>query len=185
MLSDRDLAGWRIAGSGGFRAVAEGVIESHGGPGLFWYANQAYDDFVLTVEWRLASRDANSGVFVRCPPLVDSVRPAIERGYEVQIDDRGFNPSNLTCGSALHTSGAIYQLAPAMGRYSRSIGEWNQFEICAQGSAINVTLNGARVSRLQHGTRERRGHIALQCHHEGSTVQFRGLQVGPLDSGGA
>src|SRR5437763_5860919 len=66
LLTPVHLPGWRMAGGGGFRAVSDGVIESFGGPGLFWYANDVFDNFVLTIEWRLNSLHDNSGVFLRC-----------------------------------------------------------------------------------------------------------------------
>jgi Domain of Unknown Function (DUF1080) len=172
------MAGWRMAGPGGFRWTAAGdALESFGGSGLLWYADEVVEDFVLRVEWRVTRPEDNSGVFLRCPPLADDPRPAIERGYEVQIDDRGLDPETGRLGSPLHLTGAIYRLAPATGPASRPLGEWNAFEITARGAGIAVRLNGAEVSRLEGAARDPRGHIGLQNHHEGSAVQFRGLGV--------
>lgn len=180
-LFSRDLSGWRMAGQGGFRWVADDTIESHGGSGLLWYADQIYENFILRVQWRVTARDDNSGVFVRCPPLQDDPAPAISRGYEIQIDDRGYDPQRKVEGSDLHLTGAVYKLAPAHALYSREVGQWNAFEIVARGGLIEVTLNGAQASRLTDASREPRGHIALQAHHEGSRVQFRELQVRRLE----
>jgi hypothetical protein len=174
-----DLAGWRMAGPGGFRRVSDGVIESHGGSGLFWYVAEVFEDFVLEVEWRVTREEDNSGVFIRCPPLGDSPQPAIEQGYEIQIDDRGVDPERDRLDSPLHLTGAVYKLAPALRRASRPLGEWNVFEITAQGPTIAITLNGEHVSRLENASRNSRGHIGLQNHHEGSAVQFRALRVRP------
>jgi hypothetical protein len=175
-----NLDGWCMAGPGGFRSLPHGVIESYGGRGLFWYADEAFEDFVLSVEWRTALPEDNSGVFVRAPQLSDDPQPAIERGYEVQIDDRGFDPAANVAGSALHLTGAIYKLAPAVRRLSRPIGEWNHFEITARGPTLGIRLNGEEVSRLETASRDPRGHIGLQNHHEGSAVRFRDLRVLPL-----
>jgi 3-keto-disaccharide hydrolase len=172
-----DHAGWRMAGPGGFRRLPDGIVESYGGPGLFWYAHEAFEDFVLSVAWRITRPDDNSGVFLRFPPLSDSPQPAIERGYEVQIDDRGLDPKRNVFGSAFHLTGAIYQLAPAVRRCSRAAGEWNFFEITARGATLAVKLNGQEISILENASREPRGHIGLQNHHNGSTVQFRDLYV--------
>jgi hypothetical protein len=157
-----ERSGWRMAGRGGFRRLPNGIVESYG------------------VEWRIAREDDNSGVFLRCPPLGNDIGPAIERGYEIQIDDRGFDPQRRALGSFLHMSGAVYRLAPARQRCSRPLGEWNLFEITARGPAIMVKLNGEEVSLLENAARERRGHVALQAHHEGSACQFRELLVEPL-----
>jgi len=172
-----DLQDWRMAGPGGFRRLDDGGIESHGGSGLFWYAAAVFDDFRLAVEWRISHETDNSGIFLRIPPLTSSPQPAIERGYEVQIDERGVNPAASKQDDPLHLTGAIYRLAPALRRASRGIGEWNRFEILAQGFEIDVTLNGVEVSRLTTALRRRGGHIALQNHHDGSTVQFRKLEI--------
>ena len=176
-----DLAGWRMAGPGGFRRLADGGIESFGGSGLFWYAEEAFENFSLSVMWRITRAEDNSGVFLRIPPLTDTPQPAIERGYEVQIDDRGRDPQRQVLGSALHLTGAIYRLAPAVRHCSRPVGEWNVFDIVARGSSIAVALNGEAVSRLDGASREPRGHVGLQNHHEGSAVQFRQLRVTPLE----
>jgi hypothetical protein len=136
-----------------------------------------FEDFVLSVAWRITQPEDNSGVFLRFPTLSDSPQPAIERGYEVQIDDRGFDPKRNGFGNAFHLTGAIYQLAPAVGRCSRPAGEWNLFEITARGPTLAVKLNGAEVSLLKKASREPRGHIGLQNHHDGSAVQFRDLHV--------
>jgi Domain of Unknown Function (DUF1080) len=114
---------------------------------------------------------------LRSPPLADSPEPAIERGYEVQIDDRGYDPEAHVVDSPLHLTGAIYRLAPAKRRCSRRIGEWNVFEVSAIGSSISVALNGEQVSTLENASREPHGHVGLQNHHPGSAVQFRDLLI--------
>jgi hypothetical protein len=44
-----------------------------------------------------------------------------------------------------------------------------------------VVLNGTKTARLTRDLgRRRSGHIALQCHHPGSRVQFRRLLIEPL-----
>jgi hypothetical protein len=180
LLSD-DLAGWKMAGKGGFRPLGNAVVESHGGPGLFWYAHEIYENFVLKIEWRTMVGDANSGVFLRCPPLADDPQPAIDRGYEIQIDDCGVDHEHDRTFSPLHITGAIYKLAPARIVTSRGAALWNEFEITARGGTIEVVLNGEQVSQLTNASREPRGHIGLQAHHEGSNVQFRNLQVRRLE----
>jgi hypothetical protein len=174
------LAGWHMAGAGGFRA-AEAAVESFGGPGLLWYADEVFTDFVLALEWRTTTAEDNSGVFIRCPALRDGdIRPAIAEGYEVQIDERGLDPESGQSDSPLHLTGAIYRLAPAAARASWPMGAWNLFEITAQGGDLSVALNGVEVSRLTGGTRRRSGHLALQAHHDGSAVQFRRVEIAPL-----
>lgn len=174
-----DLSSWRMAGAGGFRQAGS-VIQSYGGPGILWYEPMSFRDFVLRIEWRVHALEDNSGVFIRIPPLGDSMRRAIDEGYEVQIDERGLDPESGQLGSALHATGALYKLAPAKVFASRAPGEWNAFEITARGPAISVWLNGIAVSQLDNGERRDHGHIGLQAHHAGSVVEFRNLAITPL-----
>ena len=179
-LIEPGLQGWRMAGPGGFREVESGTIESYGGSGIFWYAPQRYADFVLTAEWCVQRLEDNSGIFLRIPALDDNPRPAVEQGYEVQIDERGVRPEDGAKDVPDRLSGAIYKLAPATARPSRPIGEWNRFRIEARGDEIIVDLNETRVSHLLGGCRNRDGHIGLQNHHDGSAVQFRKLEIVPV-----
>ena len=183
LIGDTALPGWRMAGAGGFRPTSEG-IESYGGPGILWFTGRTFDDFVLTVDWRLSAITDNSGIFIRCPPLEDSLSPAIDLGYEIQIDDRGYDPKRRSVGSPLHLTGAVYGLAPALAVCSSLVGRWNRFQVEASGSTITVALNDTRVSRLIDASRLRSGHIGLQTHHSGSAVAFRRLCVRTTSDGG-
>ncbi len=177
------LADWQMAGSGRFNIIGGEVLESEGGPGVLWYTRAAFADFVLSVDWRLSSLEDNSGVYLRFPSLgrddpEHDWQLADRQGYEVQIDDRGYDPDTKAFNSLLHLTGAIYKLAPALKRASRPVGDWNTFVIEARGHRLSVTLNGELVSGLMedHG-RPLRGHIGLQTHHPGARVQFRNIQI--------
>ncbi len=174
-----DLAAWRMAGHGGFRGQGD-AIESYGGPGILWYPAATFADFTLRIEWRVSRNDDNSGVFIRIPALVDSVQPAIDEGYEVQIDERGVDPERGRIDSPLHRTGALYKVAPAVPGASRPVGAWNRFEVTAQGPTISVRLNDIPVSYLENGYRRAAGHVGLQAHHPGSAVQFRCLAIHEL-----
>lgn len=180
-LTSAGLEGWRMAGCGKF-TIANGVLESHGGPGILWYASTLVDDFILRCAWRTSRREDNSGIYLRIPPLADDIEPAIDEGFEVQIDDRGYNPHTGCEDNPVHSSGAIYGLAPALLAASHPPGSWNEFEIIAQGRVIAVRLNGREVCRCDVAMRRTRGHIGLQTHNEGSRVQFRDLWLRALPS---
>ncbi len=51
------------------------------------------------------------------------------------------------------------------------VGEWNTYEITAQGQVINALLNGQGVSKLGNAQRSPQGYIDLQNHHPGSRVR--------------
>src|SRR3970282_2117049 len=65
--------GWNHYGPGYFDLdPATGVLTSHGGMGLLWYAVKEYGDFVLELEFKCADRNTNSGVFLRVPGVPTS-----------------------------------------------------------------------------------------------------------------
>jgi hypothetical protein len=177
------LTGWQMAGTGRFYVIGGEILESEGGPGVLWYTKATFADFVLGVDWRLSSLEDNSGIYLRFPPLgrddpEHDWQLADRQGYEVQIDDRGYDPDTKSVNSPLHMTGAIYKLAPALKCASRPVGDWNTFVIEAQGARLSVTLNGVLVSSLSaDNSRPRRGHIGLQTHHAGSRVQFRNIRI--------
>lgn len=181
-LYDGKFDGWQMAGDGRFKRVGSTILESEAGIGLLWYTKEQFEDFTLRLEWRAANPTDNSGVYLRIPALgtadpANDWKPASEQGYEVQIDDRGFNPDTNTRDDPLHQTGAVYKLAPASKVASRPLGQWNEFEIIASKGDIAVTLNGELVAELKNGTRLLTGHIGLQNHHPGSRVQFRNLRI--------
>jgi hypothetical protein len=96
-VGNGSLAGWQMAGAGGFIELGGNIIESSGGIGLLWFTEEEFDNFVLRVEWRASDVTDNSGIFIRFPALgsadpANDWRLAVDNGYEIQIDDRGINP---------------------------------------------------------------------------------------------
>ena len=184
-LFDGTLAGWQMAGRGGFNVLGN-VLESFGGIGLLWYTREEFGNFFLRVEWRASSPTDNSGIFIRFPSLNSSDpgndwQLAVDRGYEIQIDDTGFNPDTNTLNDPLHQTGAIYTFAASSHVASKPVGQWNLYEIEATGTNLRVNLNGELVTDfVLDGSRPARGHIGIQNHHSGSAVQFRNLEIRSL-----
>lgn len=180
------LAGWQMAGSGDFLDLFGSILETRGGIGLLWYTREVFRNFVLTLEWLSFNATDNSGVFLRFPALPSSNpatdwQIAVDHGYEVQIDDTGFNPDTGTFHDPLHQTGAIYGLCPSSQLASKPLGQWNTYEIEATSTQIKVTLNGLLVTDCPvDPARPVAGHIGLQNHHPGSKVQFRNIQIKSL-----
>lgn len=154
------------------------VLETFGGYGLYWYVKEQFANFVLRLEWRVGRRDDNSGVYIRipAPTVANPLSAADTQGHEIQIDERGFDSQTNTEGHPLKTTGAIYDLQAPTAFLSRPVGEWNAYVIEAIGNQIKVTLNNQLITTYQ-SSRQGTGFIALQAHHPGSRVQFRGLQI--------
>ena len=83
----------------------------------------------MTVEF-WPSPDANSGVYIRCQ---NSEEIKAESGYEINIYDTNENPDNRT-GSIIHFTPPLTSIEAG--------GQWNTYEITAEGSHIVVHLNG-------------------------------------------
>jgi hypothetical protein len=159
------------------------VLETVGSPtqlsyGLYWYIKEAFSNFALLVDWRVARLDDNSGIYIRVPPptVPNPLSAADTQGLEVQIDERGYDSATNTIGHPLQRTGAIYNLSAPTAFPSNSIGLWNTFRIEANGQQIKVTLNGQLVNTYQ-SNRLAAGHLVLQAHHGTSRVQFRNLQI--------
>jgi hypothetical protein len=169
--------GWNHYGPGYFELDPEtGILTSHGGMGLLWYAAKEYGDFVLDLEFKCADRTTNSGVFLRVPG-VPSSDDYIYHSFEIQIDDTS---------EGIHHMGAVYDAEPPSQEASRAPGEWNHYSITFQGNHITVELNGTKVIDWQAEPRGKvtdfaaRGYIGLQNHDDHSPVYFRNIYVKAL-----
>jgi hypothetical protein len=157
------------------------VLETFGGYGLYWYTKEQFGNFILKLEWRVARRDDNSGVYIHLPdPAVPNpLQAADNQGHEIQIDERGYDSLTSTEGHPEKRTGAIYNLQAPTAFPSNSIGDWNTYVIEASGPQIKVTLN-SQVVNVYLSSRQTLGFLALQVHHYGSRVQFRNLLIKKL-----
>ena len=139
-----------------------------------------FNDFILSLEWKVSNRNDNSGVFVRFPnPFIDP-NIAIEYGYEIQIDDIG-SPD----GKPIHRTGAIYNYKGPSPKTKSSakqlaVGRWNTFEIIVIQQSYSVTLNKEKVVTNFIGNRSLEGFIGLQNHDDRSKVYFRNIMIKEL-----
>lgn len=185
-LGNGGLTGWQMVGAGGFIELGGGIIESFGGPGLLWCAQEKLDDFILRIDFRVSSGNNDSGVCIGIPAPSNGAsfsdwQAALAEAYEVQIDNSGYNPQTNTYDDPSHKTGAIYALA-ASTAVMPAPGQWHTFEIEAAGTTITVRLDGQQVSQLKNATRAPQSYIGLQNHHQGSTVQFARIRVKKLGS---
>jgi choline dehydrogenase-like flavoprotein len=187
--------GWQMSGGGDFLTIFGSILEAQpNGLGLLWYTREVFRNFVLKVDWLSfnpttnvpGGRADNSGVLIRFPALnasnpANDWKVASDRGYEIQIDDMGFNVDTGQNFSPLHQTGAVYSLAPSTSLASKPAGQWNTFEIEATDTTIKVTLNGQLVTIYSipaNSSRLPEGHVGLQCHT--GNVQFQNIMIRTL-----
>ncbi len=169
--------GWNQYGPGFFELDPEtGVLTSHGGMGLFWYAVEEFGDFVLELEFKCADVHTNSGIFLRVPGIPAS-NDYIYHSFEIQIDD------SL---EGIHRTGGVYDAEAPSQSASNPTGEWNRYSISFIGNHITVELNGRRVVDWEAEPRGKvvdfasRGYIGLQNHDDRSRVYFRNIRLKDL-----
>ncbi|MBW1881614.1 MAG: DUF1080 domain-containing protein [Deltaproteobacteria bacterium] len=190
LTSQEAQAGWRLLFDGatldgwrGFRQerapdgwkVVDGALTRVGAGGDIITAAQ-FDDFELTLEWKVAP-GGNSGVFFRVTEEGDRT---YHSGPEMQVLDDAAHSDRL---SRLTAAGSNYGLHAAPEGVVTPAGEWNTVRILVDGSHVEHWLNGTKVVEYELWSEEweelvaaskfserpaygraTRGHIALQDH---------------------
>ncbi len=175
---------WQMIGAGKFLKFGN-IIESDGGIGLLLYKKEKFKDFNLKLDWRVMDKTDNSGIYVRVPEL-DLQDPQwlqkANAGWEIQIDERGFDSASNTENNPLKKTGAVYDVSPAIAEASKPVSEWNTYEIEVKDQNVRVMLNGIKVSEVNNDPlRPAEGFIGLQNHHPGSRVQFGNIRIKNLN----
>ena len=159
LFDGTSLDGWRTLGDANW-ALGDGAVSADSGGG-FLVTEESYGDFELTLEFWV-DEPANSGVFIRCADP-QSIRDT--NCYEVNIFD--------TRPDQTYRTGGIMHLA-APNTVINTGGQWNSYEIRAQGSRLMVTLNGTQTVDVTDDQFSE-GPIALQ--YGAGTVRFRNVQI--------
>jgi HEAT repeat protein len=183
LFNGENLDGWEVVGGDPESWGVENGIIYTDGVGSGWLSTTSvYDDFIIELEYRVPA-GGNSGVFIRAPR---EGNPAYQ-GLEIQIlDDFADRYANL---QSWQYTGSIYDVLAPSKRVTRPAGEWQQMRIVAEGSKIQVALNGELIlsANLIHyqekvpghpGLVRRSGHIGLQNHSD--RVDFRNIRISPV-----
>ena len=139
--------------------VVDGTIVPCGDPTGYLSSEESFTDFVLSIEFRCAE-DANSGVYVRSP--------GGSGGYEVQIWKQ--QPAGYNTGSIVNTG-------KTAGEFNFNAGQWNRFEITADGDHLVVALNGKTTLDVRD-KQFAEGRIRLQ--YQKFPIEFRNVKIRPI-----
>ena len=186
LFNGKNLDGWKLVGGSGPGYIVEGdriVCPPDGGGNLF--TEKEYANFVLRVEFKL-SPGGNNGIGLRAPFEGD----AAYQGMEIQVlDDPA--PQYKDIQPAQHT-GSIYGVFPAKQGALKPTGEWNAYEITADGPPYQYQAERhhgggrgpghdegpARFSSSIRAWPASTGHIGFLGHR--SHVEFRNVRIKEL-----
>jgi hypothetical protein len=185
ILPDESLKGWTripIPSVDGLKPklqwrvdTAQKALICTGEGGHEWLRyDKEVGDFVLQVEWRFTPKTEepkkyNSGIGVRLSKLG-------ELWVQAQTGPTG----GFLFGTNL-SDGAIksFNLSKDMKENRvKPAGEWNLYEVRAQGDKVTLSVNGMVVNEIG-GIALRRGYIGLEA--EGYEIAFRDLKLKLLD----
>ena len=153
-----------VLGDANWRIEEASVMADSSSGNSFLVTPDAYSDFELELEFWV-NTEANSGIFLRCQ---DPQAITDTSCYEVNIYD--------TRSDQTYRTGGIVNLAsPAEFVYTG--GQWNRYEISANGNRLQVTLNGRDLIDVED-SQYSSGPIALQ--YGSGIVRFRNVRVNPL-----
>ncbi len=176
IYNGKNLENWEHVGGGSF-VIEDGLLKTEGGMGLLWYTPNKMHDVKLRVVYKGADKN-NAGVFIRIPEIPTEAWMPVNKGYEVQIDDRGDD---------YHKTGVLYSLTEAKASPGKP-GEWNVMEITLDGERTMVEVNGVLVTDYKEGDdvpdkvnsyepdRGRRpvaGYIGFQNHGNRDIIYFK------------
>jgi hypothetical protein len=136
--------------------VDGGTLSPCGDPAGYLTSKENYQDFMLTVDFR-TGEDTNSGVFIRAPEG--------NGGYEIQI---------WKAQPAGYNTGSIVGTAKTDGEFKFIPGQWNHYEITADGDHLVVVLNGTKTLDV-HDSRFSSGRIRLQ--YQKFPIEFKNIKL--------
>jgi len=189
LYNGKDLSGWEQVGPGKF-VVEDGFLKTVGGMGMILWPSEKFSNVLIRVVYKVKDNDCNSGVFIRIPEKPSDEWVAVNKGYEVQIDN-----GTRHVGGPFHCTGVLYSLTKAMANPQKNPGEWNTMEITLDGPRTIVMVNGEKVTDFkegdpvpektrdfepERGPRPESGYIGLQNHDSLSVVWFKEVAVKPL-----
>jgi hypothetical protein len=163
LFDGSNLEGWNMIGDANWELAGDGSVGADSGNG-FLVTAASYGDFELRLEFWV-DEPANSGIFIRC---TDPGNVSPDSSYEVNIFD--------TRPDQTYRSGGIVNVA-APDSVINTGGQWNTYEIRADGPRLMVTLNGVQTVDVEHGEFAA-GAIALQ--YGAGIVKFRNVAIRPL-----
>jgi hypothetical protein len=185
LFNGKDLDGWVVVRPRGPGYVVEnGVIVCPASGGGNLLSDRDYANFILRLDFKMEP-GGNNGVGIRAPLAGDIAYS----GFEIQILDHD-HPKYAKL-QPWQRNGSIYHLFPAKEDALKPAGEWNTYEITANGKLITVKLNGKLITegdlskitdpellKKHTGIQRTTGRVGFLGH--GTRVEFRNISIKEL-----
>jgi hypothetical protein len=203
-----DLRGWKpVPGNEGHWRAKDWILDYDGksqarGEDKNLWTEQAFSDFVLIVDWRLAREprlefvpvvlpDGSQAVDAQGTPRAVAVMDGGDSGVYLRGTSKGqVNMWSWPVGSGelwgyrtdITMPAEVRRAATPILNADNPPGRWNRFEITARGERVSIKLNGQIVIRdAQLPGLPAQGPLALQ--HHGDPVQFANIYIRELKAG--
>ncbi|QEG24378.1 PVC-type heme-binding CxxCH protein [Mariniblastus fucicola] len=166
LFNGQNLTGW--SGTEGLWSVEDGELvgRTEGLNRNEWLVSDlSVENFRLSLEVKLVNDEGNSGIQFRSKAHDGEVS-----GYQADIGKGWWGKLYEEHGRAL--------LWDKSGEAHVKPGQWNRYEIVADGHHILTKINGQECVNLKDPDGANRGIIALQLHSGGKTeVRFRNFKL--------
>ena len=185
LFDGKTLKGWKQLTGTATYTVEDGVIVGTtvaGSPNSFLATEKEYGDFILELDIKLESQQANSGVQTR-----SHFDPAGKKGqglvYGRQVE---LDPTTRRWSGGIYDEGRRLWLYPltlnTKAQNAYKADDFNHFRIECIGNEMRTWLNGTPVAYLVD-TIDQKGFIALQVHSVnrpelvGKKVWFKNIRI--------
>ncbi len=193
LFNGKDLSGWdaflvdKNVKKQDVWSVKDGLLICKGQPMGYLSTKRTFKNFKLVVEWRWppGKKPGNSGVLMRITGkptmLPNCVEAQLKSGSAG--DMYGFQGFKIDGDKKRRRDVPQHKLAGYLRALSKirgnekKPGQWNTYEITANGGTITLVVNGKKVNEAT-GCDVRAGQIGLQS--EGGEIHFRTVMLTPL-----
>lgn len=183
LFDGKTLNGWTNPYDYGEAKVVDGEIHLVAGKKFFLCTEKTYSDFIFEAEVKMPEGQSNSGFLFRC-----HVEPNRAWGYQAEVDT-----SERAWSGGFYDEGRRAWIWPkkpndsptgnefrekTKGSFKRH--DWNHYIIRAEGSHIQIWVNGVLCTDLTDDL-DAEGYIGLQHHgEEGKLYRFRNIRIKEL-----
>ncbi len=176
LFNGENLDGWAIENEGQF-SVRDGLLILDKGTG--WLrSEETYRDFCLKMDFRFLEKEANSGIFVRTMATSKEEGGWPDNGYQIQCMDivTGDTPLGNMIPYGAPPFDHEFDIEALQEAYNPT-GEWQTYEITAEGENLSVRLNGTLITTAT-SIKNLTGHVGIQG--ELGLLEFRRIDLEEL-----